>query len=90
MICSGSLSNIIIQAGCIRALSRGSLWLGTARRVLHENPCPSYSWSCAIRRFRASAKMMVDTGSMQNRGSIVGVLQEKGDSGGVASGGCKR
>lgn len=86
MICSSSLRNVIIQAGCVGALSRGSIWLGTVRRVLHDNCIPSYLWNCELRRFRASVIMMVDTGA--NRGSIVSVLPEKEGDGGYASGGC--
>ncbi|XP_021729054.1 probable protein phosphatase 2C 76 isoform X2 [Chenopodium quinoa] len=89
MICSSSLRNVIIQVGCIGVQSRGSVWLGITGRALHDKRSPSYSLSCEIRRFRASGKMMVDTSSMQNRGSVVGVLPEKGENGGYASGGCK-
>ncbi|XP_021764429.1 probable protein phosphatase 2C 76 [Chenopodium quinoa] len=89
MICSSSIKNVINQVGCIGVLSRGSVWLGVTGRVLHDKRSPSYSFNCEIRRFRASGKMMVDTDSMQNRGSVVGVLPEKGENGGYASGGCK-
>ncbi|KAL2921919.1 putative protein phosphatase 2C 76 [Bienertia sinuspersici] len=89
MLCGISLRHIIIQEGCIGGLSRGSLWWGSVRQVLHDNWSPSYPWNCELRRFRASVKMMIDTSGMDNRSSIVDALPGKEEGAGYVSGGCK-
>ena len=90
MICTNLLRKAVIQAGCIGALSGRSLWLRIAGRVLCDNLSPSNTWNCNVRRLMASAKMMVDTGAVENRGSLVDILPETGVNIGYASGGCKR
>lgn len=89
MICTNLLRKAVIQAGCIGALSGRSLWLRIAGRVLCDNLSPSNTWNCNVRRLMASAKMMVDTGAVENRGSLVDILPETGVNIGYASGGCK-
>ncbi|KAK9724765.1 hypothetical protein RND81_05G096600 [Saponaria officinalis] len=89
MLCGSFVRNIIAQVGSIGALARGNLWLGCADRVLHEHWGSSYPSNCKFRRFRATVKMMVDTGATENRGCIVDTLREKKDDNGYTTGGCK-
>lgn len=89
MVCSSYLRNAIIQAGSIGTICRRSLWSGSVTRVLHDSLGPTYPWNHERRKFRASVKMMVDTGATENRRTIVDVLPEKEDDGGYVSGGCK-
>lgn len=83
MICSSYLRNV-------GNFFRRSFWLGRVTRVLYDNLGFTYIWNCKFRKFRVSAKMMVDIGVSDNRRSIVVVLLEKEDDGGYVSGGCKR
>lgn len=89
MVCRSYLRNVIICHKSIGTISRGSLWLGSVPRIWSDKLCPAYFRSYKLRKFRASVKMMVDTGATENRHSIVDVLPEKEDDGGYASGGCK-
>ncbi|KAH9606481.1 hypothetical protein KSS87_016425 [Heliosperma pusillum] len=89
MLCGTFVRIIISQVESFGVLARGNSWIGSANRVLPEYWGSSYPWNFEVRRFRATVKMMVDTGTTESRGGIFNTLPEKEDDGGYISGGCK-